>query len=68
MKTPKQILDETLDLTNKLAKFSKELEDQIESGAEMLAVRKLQERINDVEIAVGVNRGIFEQRLNNKET
>lgn len=61
-----EVLDRMLDKLNELTEVGSELEDAIENGAEMLAVTKLMERINKVEIAVAVNRSIFEQRLNNK--
>lgn len=56
MKTPKEILDEMLDLTNKLAGLNKELESQKSSGPEWLA-------INNIEEAIGEARSVFEQKI-----
>lgn len=49
MRKPEEILDEMLDLTN-------ELSEQAKAGNEFLAVQ-------EIELAVGVARTIFEQRL-----
>lgn len=53
MKLAKEIFDKMLDLTNELSKEAK-------AGNEYLAVR-------DIELAIGVARSIFEQRLNDKD-